>query len=152
MLHKTAIALTGLALVSCSTVHVQSPVRIKPLEIESVFPITGGDCACSFFEAGPTLSFEQVLLSTTSTDARAMVSGSVRTLHQIARTEAGDRWINTYGVDDTRITVESTEVPFTDSCAHYPNPPSDGSCFVGELHVVSGGISQSVPVVGVCGC
>lgn len=152
MLHKTVIALTGLALVSCSTVQEQSQAQIKPLKMGSVFPITGADCACSFFEAGPTPSFEKVLLSTTSTNARAVVSGSVRTLQHIARNQAGDQWINTYGANDAHITVESTEVPFATSCGQYPNPPSHGSCFVGEILVVSEGISQSVPVVGVCGC
>lgn len=152
MLHKTITALASMVLISCSTVQEQPQAQIIPLEMEDVFSLTGTDCACSFFEAGPALSLEQVLLSTTSTDARAVVSGSMGVLHNTARNKVGERWSNTYSAKDTRITVESTEVPFNTSCAQYPDPPSHGTCFVGELLVVSEGVSQFTPVVGVCGC
>lgn len=152
MFRKAIAAFAGMVLIGCSTVQEQSQAQITPLEMEDVFSLKGSDCACLFFEAGPVLSFNRVLLSTTSTDARAVVSGSMGLLHNIASDKVGERWSNTYSAKDSRITVESTEVPFNTSCAQYPDPPSHGTCFVGELHVVSEGVSQFAPVVGVCGC
>lgn len=150
MPYKTIVALASILFVGCSAMNKQ--LELTPFEMDTVFPLTGPDCACEYFEVGPELSFERMLLSATSKEARAVVSGRALVLRHTTRTKIEDRWRNNYIAKDTEITVELTEVPFAARCVQYPNPPSHGSCFVGELRVVSESASQIVPVVSVCGC
>jgi hypothetical protein len=130
----------------------RSGLVTSALPTERAFPLEGSVCGCAFFAVKSERPFEQALLSTTPSDARAVVQGTEQTVPHVRRARVGAGWINTYKSKRVRFTIGSTKVPFAQACAEHSDPPPHGSCYVGKVVAVGLGRSESVPVVGVCGC
>src|SRR5436853_1434134 len=79
--------------------QTSAPALLSPLPNEHVLPVPGAPCACSVFAANSDLTAGQVLLSSTSKEARANFKGKVLAFPNAGRTKVGTKWINKYAKD-----------------------------------------------------
>lgn len=134
----------------------QPPPLLTPLPAERIAPLQGERCTCAVVPAGRAgmpPSFDTVLASTTAEELHVVIKGRELTLANARSTKIGRDWVNTYRGDSAVVAIRSRKVPFAPTCAAYPDPPSEGSCYAGELRAsTGGGAPQGRPIVQVCGC
>jgi len=148
-------ALLALPTTGIAQSHKPLPL-LTPLPAERVAPLQGERCTCAVVPAGRAsrpLSFDTVLASSTAEEVRLVLDGREHELSNVRSKKIGRDWVNTYRGDGAVVTIRSREVPFAPTCANHPDPPSEGSCYAGELRVsMDGGAPQGRPIVQVCGC
>jgi hypothetical protein len=134
----------------------QPPPLLTPLPAERIVPLQGERCTCALVPAGRAgmpPPFDTVLASSTAEKVRVVLDGRERELSNARSKKIGRDWVNTYRGDDAVVTIRSRKVPFAPTCAAYPDQPSEGSCYAGELRAsTGGGAPQGRPIVQVCGC
>jgi|GEM_PF-3817808 len=135
--------------------HSAAPL-LTQLPAARVLPLQGERCTCAVVPAGRAgmpPSFDTVLASSTAEEVRLVLDGRERELSNARGRKIGRDWVNTYRGDGAVVTIRSRQVPFAPTCARHPDPPSEGSCYAGELRVsTDGGAPQGRPIVQVCGC
>ncbi|HYB99903.1 MAG TPA: hypothetical protein VEC57_12300 [Candidatus Limnocylindrales bacterium] len=154
---KAARALPAAACVAVLTALLSgcatSALQLSPLPVEQVHPLEGKHCSCVVFRRDKALTPRNVLFTTGPYDgpARLRLRDQTVELRRKGSPEGTDPVRNTYSNDTVTVVTLSRQVPY-ESCADYPTPPTQGSCFTGTLTVRQGADHLSIPMVQICGC
>jgi len=146
-------SLLALALAGCAVAPAaKHDVQIAHLPVEQVFPLEGEQCGCMSFRTGAQQAKNTAFFSFTPTQGRLRMNGQNLELRQATHRTAAGGHVNEFAGSGVRASLTAKEVPFTQACSPYPEPPVHGSCFVGTLDVKAEQGSESMQVVQLCGC
>lgn len=146
---------------SAGLAQQSTPPLLTSMPQEWVFPLAGSQpsCGCSSFNRSNALTETNVIASKGAfgedpkATLRVRVSGKdvevKRTSHKkVSR----DTFVSSFSNKEVRITFRESQVDYGKYCAAYEDPPTHGSCFIGRLSATQSKVSQSVPIITVCGC
>ena len=152
-LRTVAYLLTLLALCP-SALAASDHLKLQPLPLAEVSPITGEACGCIAFSQGVPLTVENILKSSASYDGPHLVriAGTTRTLKRLGPPQGRNPYVNRFASGSLRITSRTREVKYQEHCAAYADPLPHGSCFLGTLTVKEGRSSFSQKILELCGC
>jgi hypothetical protein len=152
-LRKVAYVLTLLALCP-SALAASDHLKLQPLPLTEVAPITGEACGCIAFPQGAPLTVESIVKSSASYDGPHLVriAGATRSLKRLGPPKGRNPFVNRFASGSLRLTSRTREVKYQDHCASYSDPPPHGSCFLGTLTIKEGQSSSSQKILELCGC
>jgi hypothetical protein len=133
-------------------VHANS--GLEPIPVEEVLPIQGKSCGCiAFPRRGPLLPTNVIMSSGSYEGPHLIRSEGVTLSFARAGPPQGKRtFVNKFVAKEMSLISRTREVNYQQACAEYPDPPTEGSCFVGSLTLRADKKSSSVEIVQVCGC
>ena len=97
---------------------------------------------------------ENVLFSTGSGEGPALIRVDNETLTLPRRGPSNGRktFVNEYGGEKLRLVTRTQYANCKKVCNLYPDPPTEGSCFVGTIAARLKGQSFVQKIVQICGC
>lgn len=97
---------------------------------------------------------ENVLFSTGSGYGPALirVGNETLTLPRRGSSKGRKTFVNEYGDETVRLVTRVQDANYKKVCNRYPDPPTEGSCFVGKVTARLKGLSFVKKIVQICGC
>ena len=129
--------------------------RFQSIPAEQVLPlVSAGACGCIALPKEGSHTQENVLLSIGSGDGPALIRVDNETITLPRRSSSKGRktFVNEYGDQKLRLITYTKHVNYEKVCNLYPDPPTEGSCFVGKVTALLRGQSFMKKIVQICGC
>lgn len=144
----------GLLVVAGSAAAFDVGLEPQPIPIEEVLPIEGKSCGCIVFPQNSILSANNIIMSSGSYDGPHLLrlNGKTVTFTRKGRPSGNLTYINRYSAGQVQLVTSTRQVEYQKACVSYPNPPSEGACWVGTLKLRSKGASSVTKIVEICGC
>ena len=130
-------------------------LKLETLPKEELLPIEK-NCGCMMFPRGGPLTKENVLFLIESADGPVLmrVGGKTRSLTSIPNPKGPGKkiYVNEYRGQGIQVKIESRSVSYQKFCSAYPEPPTEGTCFLGTLKASSAQGTAQQEIVEICGC
>ena len=126
----------------------------QPIPLDEVLPIEGQSCGCIVFPQNNILSANNIIMSSGSYDGPHLLrlNGKTVTFTRQGRPSGNPTYINRYSAGQVQLVTSTRQVKYQKACVSYPDPPSEGACWVGTLKLRSNGASSVTKIVEICGC
>jgi hypothetical protein len=151
--NKTAL-IFGLLVVAGPAMASNVELEPQPIPVDEVLPIEGLSCGCKVFPQNKMLSATNIIMSSGSYDGPHLLhlNGKTVSFTRKGRPSGNSTFINKYSAGQIQLVTSTRKVKYQKACVSYPDPPSEGSCWVGTLKLRTKGASSMTKIVEICGC
>ena len=143
------------ALLGSQVVLAKRESGFQPIPTEQVLSLVSeSTCGCiALPRAGPHVQ-ENILFSTGAADGPALirVGDEMLSLPRKGSSKGRKTFVNEYGDRASQLVTRTRYANYKKICNAYPDPPTEGSCFVGTMTARVKGQTIVTNVVQICGC